>query len=125
MKQNDIIRDEIEQFLRQKAPGLRLTFQENPAFDSLTLGLGLKVDHKQLVGNQQIAANPKIIGDYVMKMLAEVQKAAVTAIGLEEYVRERELAVLDRLQERLDTGYIDGKPSTGDPLQEERQALGG
>lgn len=117
-----IVQEEINAFLRNKAPGLQLTTQDNPAFDSTTLRLGLVIDLSRLIGNDVPTTK---IGEVVIEMLTEVQKAAVTAIGMEEYVRSRELAVLDRLRQRLDTGYIDGKPATGDPLDEAYRELGG
>lgn len=117
-----IVRQEIEAFLRAKAPGLTLTVRDNPAFDSTTLGIGVKIDLTRLISNNVPTTR---VGEVVIEMLAEVQKAAVTAIGMEEYIRERELAVLERLQERINTGYIDGKPSYGDPIEEAYRELGG
>lgn len=116
MKAN--IQHEIEEFIRLKAPGLDLFVQENPAFSSTTLGLGLKIDLKRLIPD---ASPDEYIGEQVMDMLAEVQKATVTAIGLEEYVRSRELAVLERLQARIEAGF----PAGDDPIEAIRQELGG
>lgn len=117
-----IVIEEINAFLRFKAPGLTLTVQDNPAFNSTTLGIGVKIDLTRLISNDVPTTK---VGEVVVEMIAEVQKAAVTAIGMELYIRERELAVLARLQERINTGYIDGKPSYGDPLEEAYRELGG
>lgn len=115
------LKQELESFIRLKAPGLTLTVQENPAFNSVTLGLGLKIDLKNLLPEAEMH-NPRAIGSRIASMLAEVQKATVTAIGLEEYIRERELAVLDRIQERLDHPEDwNGK----DPISQGREELGG
>ena len=111
---------ELEEFVRYKAPGLVLTLQENPGFGSTTLGLGVKVDLKRLISGH---STPEQVGAEVVDMIAEVQKATVTAIGMEEYVRQRELAVLDRLQERLHTG--DAYTDRVNELNEARRELGG
>lgn len=111
------VEKEIEDFVRSKAPGMTVTFQDNPALDSVTLGLGVVIELKRLKSNR---TSDQEFGFEVMDMLAEVQKAAVTAIGLEEYIRERELAVLDRLAERIETRFEDG-----DPIAAIREELGG
>lgn len=92
------VEQEIEAFIASKAPGIEVSFQDNPAFNSTTIRLSLNIQLSKLVGQ---SANPEKLGATAITALAEVQKAAVTAIGLEEYMRERELAVLDRLKDRL------------------------
>lgn len=123
---HDGLQRELQDFILHKAPGLSVSFQENPAFNSVTLGLSLKVDHKQLISEQAIAQSQgRAVGDKLMEMLAEVQKAVVTAIGLEEYVRERELAVLDRLSGKIEENLGTISKDGIDPIRQAREELGG
>jgi hypothetical protein len=92
------VRSEIEQFLRAKAPGLVLTMTDNPAFDSTTIKLTLSVEQTRLVSNQ---TPDREVGEKIVEMLAEVQKAAVTSIGLEEYVRTRQVEVLEDVRQQV------------------------
>lgn len=117
-----VVIDEINAFLHHKAPGLTLDLQDNPAFDSTTLRLGVKVELTKLISN---SLNATEVGTTVVDMLAEVQKAAVTAIGLEGYIRSRELAVLDRLRERVEENIGTISKDGIDPIEAAYRELGG
>lgn len=110
------VMDEIEEFLRQKAPGLTLTRKDNPAFNSTTLTMSLSIEQTRLIGDH---VEDKAFGAKIIEMLTDIQKAAVTAIGLEEYVRSRQQEVLTMLQERVEAGL-----SAHEALDQTEQSLG-
>lgn len=93
---------QLSAFVKDLAPGLELQMEQVDMFDSTVLRVGLRVDGNATLTNHAVLqGGDEYVAGAVAKLVADVQKEAVTAIGLESYVREREVAVLNRMQERF------------------------
>lgn len=93
---------ELRGLVEEMAPGVGVVFEYVPMFDSLVTRIGLNVSHSRTTTEEAIrASGGQAVGEALMRDLAELQKEAVKQIGLEAYVREREVAVLEIAKERL------------------------
>lgn len=93
---------ELSGLVKEMAPGVGVSFEYVPMFDSLVTRIELRVGSSRTTTEEAIRASEgRAVGMSLMRDLAELQKEAVRQIGLEAYVREREVAVLEIAKERL------------------------
>lgn len=99
---------QLQHFVKELAPGLHFSTEHVDMFDTEVIRIGARFEKSVQITDESLRqGGDEVLAQHTATALAELQKEIVSAIGLESYVREREVAVLELAKERL-SKFVEG-----------------
>ena len=98
----------LEELCREIAPGAQIEVIRSEAFASTNIRVTFSSTAQKLVSDAEAGRDLEAYSTAAMVAMADAQKEAIVALGLESYVREREILVLERIKEQYSGSLPDG-----------------